>query len=252
MSIDLFSLSGRRILVTGGGRGLGRAMGQAMVDAGGDVALVSRTQDQVAEAAKEIGGNAVGVAGDIAAQDPATLVDIVEEALGGPIDVVLHAAGVQHRQAVEHFEHEAWDRVLNINLSAPFRLSQEIGARQLESQGSGSHIFTASITSLLMIQNVAAYTAAKSGLYGLTRAFSGEWSGSGIRANAIGPGYFRTEMTDTLFQDKEHCQKMLDRIPMGRFGDLKELSGAAVFLASEASSYVTGQLLMVDGGWTAS
>ena len=252
MSIGLFSLTGRRILVTGGGRGLGRAMAEGMVDAGGDVALVSRTQEQVAEAANEIGGKAVGVAGDIAAENSATLVDRVEDALGGPIDVVLHAAGVQHRQAIEHFDHEAWDRVLDINLSAPFRLSQEIGARQLGSQRSGSHIFTASITSLLMIQDVVAYTAAKSGLYGLTRAFSGEWSGSGIRANAIGPGYFRTEMTDTLFQDKERYQKMLDRIPMGRFGDPEELSGAAVFLASEASSYITGQLLMVDGGWTAS
>lgn len=251
MSIDLFSLVGRRILVTGGGRGLGRAMGEGMASAGGAVALVSRTQEQVTKAANEMGKSVVGVAGDVAAEKPATLVDRVEDALGGPIDVVLHAAGIQHRQAAKHFEHDAWDRVLNINLTAPFQLSQEIGVRQLDAQRPGSHIFIASITSLLMIQDIAAYTAAKSGVYGLARALSGEWSGSGIRANAIGPGYFRTEMTHKLFRDKERYEKMLDRIPMDRFGDPAELSGAAIFLASEASSYITGQLLMVDGGWTA-
>lgn len=250
MSTDLFSLRGKRVLVTGGGRGLGRSMAEGLSRAGGHVALVSRTQQSIDQAAQEMGDNVVGVAGDVGMDEPAALVDRVEEAVGGPLDVVLHAAGVQHRQAVEHFERAAWERVLSINLTAPFLLSQEVGRRQLETDRSGSHIFIASITSLLMIQDVAAYTAAKSGLYGLTRALSGEWSDSGIRANAIGPGYFRTEMTDKLFQDRQRYQKMLDRIPMGRFGDPAELSGAAIFLASDASNYVTGQLLMVDGGWT--
>lgn len=251
MSTNLFSLQGKRILVTGGGRGLGRAMAEGLNRAGGLVALVSRTQDQVDQAAKEIGDNAIGITGDVAAEEPATLIDRVEEVVGGPLDVVLHAAGVQHRQAAEHFEREAWERVLNINLTAPFFLSQEVGRRQLKANRSGSHIFVGSITSLLMVQDIAAYTAAKSGLYGLVRALSGEWSGSGIRVNAIGPGYFRTEMTDKLFQDHQRYQKMLGRIPMGRFGDPDELCGSAIFLASDAASYITGQLLMVDGGWTA-
>lgn len=170
--------------------------------------------------------------------------------MGGPIDVVLHAAGIQHRQPAEDFDRSAWEQVLHVNLTAPSLLSKEIGRRQLADGRPGSHIFIGSVTSRHFVPNVAACMATKSGIDGVTRSLSGEWSGSGIRVNAIGPGYFRTAMTEPLFRDAERYQKMLDRIPMGRFGDPHELVGAAVFLASEAASYVTGQLLMVDGGWT--
>jgi NAD(P)-dependent dehydrogenase (short-subunit alcohol dehydrogenase family) len=188
---------------------------------------------------------------DVASGDVASMVDAMEAELGGVIDVVVHAAGVQHREPAEQFAAEEWDRVLRINLTAPFRLSQEVGRRQLAGELKGSHIFIGSLTSLLSIPDAAAYTASKSGVYGLVRTLSTEWSGRNIRVNGIGPGYFRTALTETVFADEKRYQKMLDRIPMGRFGDPEELAGTAVFLASDASSYITGQLLMVDGGWTA-
>lgn len=251
MSTELFSLTGRRAVVTGGGRGLGKAITAGLAGGGATVAVVSRTARDVEATAAELGDNVVPLAMDVANGDTAPLVDAFEQALGGPVDVVVHAAGVQHRAPAEHFAAEEWDRVLRINLTAPFKLSQEIGRRQLEGQRPGSHIFIGSLSSLLSLPNVAAYTATKSGIHGLVRNLSTEWSGRGIRVNGIGPGYFRTALTEAVFSDQDRYQKMLDRIPMGRFGNPEELAGTAVYLASDASSYTTGQMLMVDGGWTA-
>lgn len=251
MSTELFSLAGRRAVVTGGGRGLGKAIAGGLASAGATVAVVSRTAADVNSAADELGESVVPLALDVASGDVKCMVDAMETELGGVIDVIVHAAGVQHREPAEQFDAEEWDRVLRINLTAPFRLSQEVGRRQLASGQRGSHIFIGSLTSLLSIPDAAAYTASKSGVYGLVRTLSTEWSGRNIRVNGIGPGYFRTALTETVFADEKRYQKMLDRIPMGRFGDPDELAGAAVFLASDASSYITGQLLMVDGGWTA-
>jgi len=251
MRTELFSLAGRRAVVTGGGRGLGKAIAAGLAAAGATVAVVSRTAADVNSAADDLGENVVPLAMDVASGDVASMVDAMEAELGGVIDVVVHAAGVQHREPAEQFAAEEWDRVLRINLTAPFRLSQEVGRRQLAGELKGSHIFIGSLTSLLSIPDAAAYTASKSGVYGLVRTLSTEWSGRNIRVNGIGPGYFRTALTETVFADEKRYQKMLDRIPMGRFGDPEELAGTAVFLASDASSYITGQLLMVDGGWTA-
>lgn len=251
MSTELFSLSGRRAVVTGGGRGLGKAVAAGLAAAGATVAVVSRTAADVEAAAAGLGHNVVPLAMDVASGDVAAMVDAMEAGLGGPVDVIVHAAGVQHREPAEQFDAEEWDRVLRINLTAPFRLSQEVGRRQLDGGRKGSHIFIGSLTSLLSIPDAAAYTASKSGVYGLVRTLSTEWSGRGIRVNGIGPGYFRTALTEAVFADEKRYQKMLDRIPMGRFGAPEELAGAAVYLASDASSYTTGQMLMVDGGWTA-
>jgi len=249
---ESFSLTGRRALVTGGSRGLGRAIAAGLVDAGARVAVISRTSIEVEAAAAELGPTAFALAADISvAGAEVTVVDQVEEILGGPVDIVVHAAGIQHRQAAEEFDPEQWERVLRINLTAPFMLSKEIGARQLANGRKGSHIFIGSLTSTLSIPDVTAYTASKSGIYGVIRSLSTEWSGRGIRVNGIAPGYFRTELTEAVFADTERYQKMLDRIPMGRFGNPEELAGTAVYLASEASSYTTGQLLTIDGGWTA-
>lgn len=251
MSTQAFSLQGRRAVVTGGGRGLGKAIAAGLAGAGATVAVVSRTAADVDDAADELGENVVPMALDVAGGDVVSMVDAMEDALGGVIDILVHAAGVQHREPAEEFAAEEWERVMRINLTAPFRLSQEVGSRQLAGELRGSHIFIGSLTSLLSIQDAAAYTASKSGVYGLVRALSTEWSGRNIRVNGIGPGYFRTALTETVFADEKRYQKMLDRIPMGRFGEPDELAGAAIFLASDASSYITGQLLMIDGGWTA-
>lgn len=250
---ESFSIVGRRAMVTGGSRGLGRAIATGLIDAGASVALVSRTSAEVEAAAAALGPNAYPIAMDVAvAGRESSVIDEAEKILNGPLDIVVHAAGVQHRQPAEHFDPAEWDRVLRINLTAPFMLSREIGARQLQRGTKGSHIFIGSLTSLLSIPEISAYTASKSGIHGVVRSLSTEWSGRGIRANGIAPGYFRTELTEAVFADTERYQKMLDRIPMRRFGNPEELAGTAVFLASDASSYTTGQLLVVDGGWTAS
>ncbi|MGP9783144.1 2-deoxy-D-gluconate 3-dehydrogenase [Arthrobacter sp. MYb224] len=252
MNNELFSLTGRRAVVTGGGRGLGKAIAAGLASAGATVVVVSRTAADVESAAAELGANVHPLSLDVASGAAGQMVDAMEKAAGGAIDIVVHAAGVQHRQPAEEFDAEAWDHVLRVNLTAPFALSQEIGRRQLAGERGGSHIFVGSLTSLISVPDVAAYTASKSGVYGLVRNLSTEWSSRGIRVNGIGPGYFRTALTEKVFADEARYQKMLDRIPMGRFGNPEELAGTAVFLASDAASYLTGQLLMVDGGWTAS
>ncbi|SJM71096.1 SDR family oxidoreductase [Gulosibacter sp. 10] len=247
---DRFSLEGKTALVTGGSRGLGFGMARGLADAGARVVLVARTEAAVEAAAREIDG--LGIAFDVSRTDAvAELVDLAEEAAGAPIDLVVHGAGVQHREEAEYFSASEWERVVRVNLTAPFALSQEIGRRQLEAGRGGSHLFVGSLTSLISMPNIAAYTASKSGIYGITRQLSTEWSGRGIRANAIAPGYYRTELTEAVFSDPKRYEEMLARIPMGRFGDPDELAGAAVFLLSDASKYLTGQLIAVDGGWTA-
>ncbi len=250
-----FSLRGRRALVTGGGRGIGRAIALGLAGAGAAVGLVSRSAEQL-EATRsvvdEAGGLAAALPADLAdaAAIPA-LVDQAESALGGPIDIVVHSAGTQHRSPAVSFPHEAWEHVLGVNLTAPFLLSQEIGRRQLERGAPGSHIFVCSLTSVLGLPNLAAYNAAKSGLMGVVRALSVEWSRAGIRVNGISPGCVETAMTQELMADPVRNAQLLDGIPMGRFGTPEELAAPAVFLASDAAAYLTGQLLIVDGGWQA-
>ena len=250
---NLFSLEGKRALVTGAGRGLGLAIAAGLADAGAQVALVSRSQDELSKAAAGIGPAARAFPADVSIRGAAApLLDDVETGLGGEIDIVVHAAGVQHREPAETFSADEWDRVININLTAPFLLSQELGKRQLSKGRPGSHIFIGSLSSQLSLPAVVAYTASKSGIYGVLRNLSLEWAERGIRVNGLGPGYIRTKLTEAVFNDSERKAGMLQRIPMNRFGEPEELAGAAVFLASDASSYITGQLLMVDGGWTAS
>ncbi|WP_237715247.1 SDR family oxidoreductase [Arthrobacter sp. TB 23] len=245
--LDRFSLDGRRILVTGGSRGLGQAMARGLAQAGAQVVAVARTPGH-----DEIDSGIRNLAGDVAntAAIP-TLVDEAEKMLGGTVDSVVHAAGVQHRAAAVDFPLDEWERVVRINLTAPFMLSQEVGRRQLTAGVEGSHVFVASLTSTLGLPNIAAYAATKSGVMGIVRSLAVEWAAQGIRVNAIGPGYFRTALTENLFQNDEAREGLLKRIPQKRFGNPDDLSGALVYLASNASAYVTGQLLMVDGGWTA-
>ena len=252
-SLSLFSLEGKNALVTGAGRGLGAAMAKGLAEAGAAVALVARSEDALAETAAAISGRTSVIAFDLSELDGIPgLVDRAESTLGGPIDIVLHAAGTQYREPAETFPREAWERILSVNLSSPFLLSQEIGLRQLEAGQSGSHIFFGSLTSHLSVRSVVAYTASKSAIYGVVRNLSLEWSGRGVRVNGIGPGYIRTALTQDLVDDPVRGPKLLDRIPMGRLGKPEDMVGAVVFLASDASSYVTGQLVMVDGGWSAS
>ncbi|SDM81055.1 SDR family NAD(P)-dependent oxidoreductase [Nonomuraea jiangxiensis] len=251
--LDIFSLAGKRAIVTGAGRGIGRAIAAGVAGAGANVALVSRGTAQLEETQAliaEAGGTSQVVAADLSStEEVIRLADAAEAALGGPIDIVVHSAGTQHREAALTFPLDAWDRVIQVNLTAPFLLSQEIGRRQIAANRPGNHVFVASLTSILGLPNLVAYNAAKSGLMGVVRALSREWAAQGIRVNGISPGYVETAMTKDLFADPERRQKLLDRIPTGRFGTTEELAAPTVFLASDASAYMTGQLLIIDGGW---
>ena len=241
-----FDLAGRRVLLTGGSRGLGRAMGHGLVGAGASVVSVARGSEERSE------GELHQFAADVADFPRlGQLVNRAEELLEGPVDTVVHAAGIQHRSPAASFPLEEWERLVAVNLTAPFALSQEVGRRQLAASVPGSHVFVASLTSHIGLPNLAAYAATKSGVMGVVRTLAVEWAASGIRVNAIGPGYFRTTLTEALFQDEPARERLYQRIPMRRFGQPEDLCGPVVFLASEASRYVTGQLLMVDGGWTA-
>jgi NAD(P)-dependent dehydrogenase (short-subunit alcohol dehydrogenase family) len=240
------ALTGRRALVTGGTRGLGAAIATGLAQAGADVVVAARRPP---EGTAHPGTSYEEF--DLAVGSPAVLVDRAESRLGGWLDIVVHSAGIQRRAPAVDFVPEDWDEVLAVNLTAPFRLSQEIAKRQIERGMAGRHVFIASLAARLGLPGIVAYNAAKSGLLGVVRALALEWAPHGITVNAIGPGYVHTDLTDAVFADPERRQSLLRRIPMGRFGQPLDIAGPAVFLTTDSAAYITGQLLMVDGGWTA-
>lgn len=244
MNLDMFSLDGRRALVTGAGRGLGQGVAIALGQAGAHVTLVARTPEQLEETAAQVEHSEV-LAGDVL--EGASIVERAEAS--GPIDIVVHCAGTTHRSSAVDFPAEEWERVIAVNLTAPFAISQELGRRQLARGQKGSHIFIASLAANIGLPNMAAYAASKTGLLGVVRALSTEWAGSGIRANAISPGYIPTALNKAVFDDPVRTAQLLARIPAGEFGTPAAIAYPAVFLASDASYYITGQQLVVDGGW---
>lgn len=251
---DLFRLSGRTAVVTGAGRGLGKAMAGALGRAGAKVVLVSRSVDELAQVAEELSAAACDV---VARPFDLSSIDAIEQWVTetcsevGAVDIVLHSVGHQRRAAAIDVDLADWEQVIAVNLTGPFFLSREIGKRQIEAGSGGSHIFVGSLTTSIGIANTAAYSASKAGVAGVVRTLAVEWARSGIRVNAIAPGYFRTQLTEGLFQDPERSAWIQSRIPMNRIGAPEDLEGAAVFLASDASSYMTGVVLNVDGGWLA-
>jgi 2-deoxy-D-gluconate 3-dehydrogenase len=248
---DRFSLAGKRALVTGAGRGLGRAMAEALAAAGADVACVDRIA--TAETAA-----AVCAAGHCAWQLSADLSDrdairrLVEQADRevGEVDILVNNAGTIRRAPAAEYSLEDWDLVLRTNLDSVFLLSQQFGRRMVE-RGRGKIINIASLLAFTGGITVPAYTASKSAVAGLTRALANEWAGRGVQVNAIAPGYFRTDNTRALRENAERSAEISARIPAGRWGEPQDLAGPVVFLASAASDYVNGHVLVVDGGWMA-
>ncbi len=247
---DLFSLEGTTAVVTGARRGIGFAMAVALAEAGADIIGVSATLapfgSEIERAVTATGRSFEGLACDFA---DAGAVDALGVALAGrEIDTLVNNAGTIERSPAAEHPLELWDKVLQVNLTSQFRLTQALGLPMLK-RGRGKIIFTASLLSFQGGINVPGYTAAKSGIAGLTKALSNEWAPHGINVNAIAPGYIATDNTAPLRGDAERSRSILERIPAGRWGEASDIAGATVFLASRASDYVNGITLPVDGGW---
>ena len=249
----LFDLTGRRALVTGGSSGIGQAMAHALGLAGARVLLVSRRQAQLAEAAARLvadGIDAPFLAADLA--DTPGLRSVAHEAerrLGG-IDILINAAGINLRQPFADVTPEAWQTQIALHLGAPFFLTQAL-APGMKARGWGRIVNIASLQSVRAFADSAPYGAGKGGVLQLTRAIAQAWSAHGITCNAIGPGFFPTALTAPVFADGPAAARHAAQTCIGRNGELQDLHGATVFLCSQASAYITGQTLMVDGGYTA-
>jgi 2-deoxy-D-gluconate 3-dehydrogenase len=246
-----FSLEGRTALVTGGSRGIGRAIALSLADAGADVMLAVRDGNgtDTRNALTELGRYAGSVSVDLA-DATATHAVAAELARDYSIDILVNNAGHISRGPAVDVSPADWAGVVEVNLTAAFLLSQAIGAGMVQ-RGHGKIINVASLLSFQGGIGVVSYAASKHGLQGLTRALSNEWAASGVQVNAIAPGYIATDNTAPLRSDEARASEILGRIPSGRWGEASDIGGAAIFLASSASDYVTGHTLVVDGGWMA-
>jgi NAD(P)-dependent dehydrogenase (short-subunit alcohol dehydrogenase family) len=252
--LDSFRLDGRRALITGGAKGLGQVIATALAQAGAEVAIVSRTPSECRATAQEIeastGRRALAFTADVTQSgEVARLAQEVEGALG-PIDILVNNAGINVRGAAPELAETDWDAVIAINLKAPFLCARVFGPGMCQ-RGWGRVINMGSILSVIAIPGRAPYASAKAGLLNLTKVLALEWATQGVTVNALCPGPFATDMNKPLLEDPAKYQAFVAKIPMGRWGELHEIAGAAVFLASDASSFMTGSGLFIDGGWTA-
>jgi NAD(P)-dependent dehydrogenase (short-subunit alcohol dehydrogenase family) len=252
--IDLFRLDGRSALVTGGTRGLGRVMAEALAEAGASVCITSRSIDAARTATEEIaatsGARVEGIEAEVTTADGVNrLVDVAHRDFGH-VDILVNNAGVNIRGAVGELSESDWDTVLDTNLKGVFLLSRAFGPAMCERRW-GRVINISSMLAAIGLPGRGPYAASKAGVVGLTRVLALEWAACGVTVNAICPGPFATEMNRQLLEDPEKYAAFVQKLPVGRWGELHEIKGIVVFLASEASSFVTGAALAIDGGWTA-
>jgi 2-deoxy-D-gluconate 3-dehydrogenase len=246
-----FDLSGKAALVTGANTGIGRAIAIALAEAGADVALAGRSApEETIAAIDSLGRRSVDIRADLSSIAP--LPEVVAKTVGafGRLDIVVNNAGIIRRTDAIDFSEADWDAVIDTNLKSVFFLSQA-AARAMIPRGSGKIVNIASMLSFQGGVRVPSYTASKSGVAGLTKAMANEWAAKGLQVNAIAPGYIATNNTAALKADETRNRQIMERIPAGRWGKPSDIGGAAVFLASSASDYVTGHVLAVDGGWLA-
>jgi len=251
---NLFDLTGKLAIVIGGSRGLGRGMATGLLNAGARVVIASRNAEAVEQAAKEMteatGSVCRGIALDVTSLDAIKAFIAKVDAEFGRIDILINSAGINVRKPALEFEEADWDRVTDTQLKYVFFMDQQVGKYMVEHGIRGRIINVGSISSMVGLKNIVAYVTSKGGILQMTKALANEWAQYGITVNAIGPGYCFTEMTRPLLSKPGVKDKYEERIPMGRLGEPEDMATTAVYLASDASCYVTGQMIYVDGGWT--
>ena len=254
MSYSRLELNGKVAVVIGGTSGIGLAIAKGMAEAGADVVPTSRRAEQVEAAAKEIearGKRSIQIASDVS--ERASLQNVLDETVKafGKVDIMVNSAGRTKRAPTLDFTDEDWNSIIDTNLTGTLRAAQVFGRHMLERQY-GSIINIASLSTFVALYEVAAYSASKAAVASLTKSLAIEWGPRGVRVNAIAPGVFRTPLNEKLLDETERGREFLLRTPMKRFGNVEELAGAAIFLASDAASFVNGEVLAVDGGFLAS
>lgn len=250
MNQNIFDLTGKTALVTGASRGIGFAMAVALAQFGANIIGVGKSLtnsgSEIQTAVEKYGKTFNGYSVDFS--DRNSTLSFANEIADKKVDILINNAGsIERAPAIEH-KLDAWDKIIEINLSSHFILTQVIAKTMIEN-GEGKIIFTASLLSFQGGINVPGYTASKSAISGLTKALSNEWASKGINVNAIAPGYIETDNTQALRADSARSKSIVDRIPVGRWGSATDLAGATIFLASNASNYVSGITIPVDGGW---
>jgi NAD(P)-dependent dehydrogenase (short-subunit alcohol dehydrogenase family) len=254
MTYPALDLSGRTAVVIGGTSGIGRAIAHGIAQAGADVVCTSRREDQTSAASAEIeslGRRTIRCTSDVASRE--SLDHLLAECVGtfGKVDILVNSAGRTKREPTVDQSEDEWNAVLETNLNGTLRTCQVFGKHMLSNRY-GRIINIASLSTFVSLFEVAAYSASKAAVASLTKSLAIEWAKHGVNVNAIAPGVFRTALNQKLLDETPRGQEFLARTPMGRFGNVEELAGAAVFLASEAASFVTGEVLVVDGGFLAS
>ncbi len=254
MSFKSLELNGKTAVVIGGTSGIGRAIAHGLAEAGADVVCTSRRIEQVEASALEIeerGRKTLRVASDVA--DRASLETLLDETIKafGKVDILVNSAGKTKRAPTLDFDETDWNDILETNLTGTLRACQIFGRSMLE-RGYGRIINIASLSTFVALYEVAAYSASKAAVASLTKSLAVEWSSRGVNVNAIAPGVFRTALNEKLLDESERGREFQLRTPMRRFGKVEELAGAAIFLASDAASFVSGEILTVDGGFLAS
>src|SRR5205085_3424000 len=254
MTYSPLELNGKVAVVVGGTSGIGRAIAHGLAQAGADVIPTARRAEQVEAAAREIeefGRRSLRITSDVSNRE--SLQGVLSEAIQafGKVDILVNSAGRTKRAPTIDFSEDDWNSILDTNLTGTLRACQVFGKHMLERE-SGSIVNIASLSTFVALHEVAAYSASKAAVGSLTKSLAIEWSSRGVRVIAIAPGVFRTTLNQQLLDETERGREFLLRTPMRRFGNVEELAGAAVFLASDAASFVTGEILVVDGGFLAS